>query len=71
MRSLLFSVAMLLASTYLVGVSSQIILEVPGYAVLNGTSENSTYTEREFFAFRSIFYAEKPTPQTRFLVRSP
>ena len=46
----------------------QVILEVPGYAVLNGTEELSTYTERVFYAFRSVFYAEKPTSESRFLV---
>lgn len=49
--------------------SGQVILEVPGYAVLNGTEELSTYTERPFFAFRSVFYADKPTSENRFLVR--
>jgi hypothetical protein len=32
--------------------------------------ETSTYTDREFFAFRSVYYAEKPTPENRFLVRT-
>ena len=48
--------------------NSQIILEVPGYAVLNGTEEASTYTERVFYAFRSVFYADQPTSENRFLV---
>jgi hypothetical protein len=57
-----------LASHYLVKVSPQIILEVPGYGVLNGTTESSSDTERPFYAFRSVYYAEMPTPENRFLV---
>ena len=48
--------------------SGEVILEVPGYAVLNGTEETSSYTERPFYAFRSVFYADKPTSENRFLV---
>jgi hypothetical protein len=57
-------------SHYLVKVSSQVILEVPGYGILNGTSELSSFTERYYYAFRSLYYAEKPNPQNRFLVLS-
>jgi len=57
-----------LVSHYLVKVSPQIILEVPGYGVLNGTTESSSDTERPFYAFRSVYYAEMPTPENRFLV---
>lgn len=46
----------------------QVILEVPGYAVLNGTEETSTYTDRVFYSFKSVFYADKPTSENRFLV---
>lgn len=61
--------AMVLAALAACNLSSgEIILEVPGYAVLNGTEELSTYTERPFYAFRSVFYAEKPTSENRFLV---
>ncbi len=42
---------------------------VPGYGTLNGTEEASVYTNRTFYGFRSVFYAEMPTPETRFLVR--
>ena len=56
------------ASLYLVEVTTQIILEIPGYGVLNGTTETSSYTDRLFYAFRSVYYAEMPTPKTRFLV---
>jgi hypothetical protein len=55
-------------SFYSVEVSTQIILEVPGYGVLNGTTGTSSYTDRLFYTFRSVYYAEKPTPETRFLV---
>ena len=41
---------------------------VPGYGVLNGTEEASVYTNRTFYGFRSVFYADMPTPETRFLV---
>nr|CAH0102948.1 unnamed protein product [Daphnia galeata] len=65
-----------LASHYLVKVSPQIILEVPGYGVLNGTTESSSDTERPFYAFRSVafrsvYYAEMPTPENRFLPPVP
>ncbi len=59
----------LLASFYLAGVSTQIILEVPGYGVLNGTTDTSSFTERLFYSFKSVYYAEMPTAETRFLVR--
>jgi len=49
---------------------SAILIEVPGYATrLEGTTEASADTGRPFYAFRSVFYAEQPTNQTRFLVR--
>jgi hypothetical protein len=57
-----------LASHHLVQVTTQIIIQVPGYGVLNGTMESSSDTQRPFYAFRSVFYAEKPTPENRFLV---
>ncbi|XP_046449413.1 juvenile hormone esterase-like [Daphnia pulex] len=60
-----------LASFYLVEVSPQIILEVPGYGVLNGTTDFSYDAGRLFYAFRSVFYAEKPAPQGRFLPPVP
>ncbi|XP_045023594.1 LOW QUALITY PROTEIN: acetylcholinesterase [Daphnia magna] len=71
MKSLLLPIIFLLAGYYVAEVSSQVILEVPGYGVLNGTIENSTYTERSFYAFRSVFYAEMPTPANRFLPPVP
>ncbi|XP_032791458.2 cholinesterase 1 [Daphnia magna] len=71
MKSLLLPIVFLFAGQYLAQVSTQIILDVPGYGVLNGTNENSTYTERPFYAFRSVFYAEKPTPLNRFLPPVP
>lgn len=85
MRRLLLLVAALsLASFILAGVSCQITpptelpdrpearnvtWTVPGYGVLNGTGESSVYTNRTFYGFRSVYYAEMPTPETRFLVR--
>ncbi|XP_046631314.1 cholinesterase 1-like [Daphnia pulicaria] len=69
--SFLIPIAILLASHYMAQVSPQVILEVPGYGVINGTIETSTYTERTFYAFRSVFYAEEPTPETRFLPPIP
>lgn len=64
----LISIA-LIASSYLATVSSEeVILEVPGYGVLNGTTETSSFTDRLFYAFRSVYYAEEPTPENRFLV---
>lgn len=44
---------------------------VPGYGVLNGTEEASVYTNRTFYGFRSVFYADMPTPETRFLPPVP
>ncbi len=68
MKSFFVSIAILLFSHYVAEVSPQAILEVPGYGVINGTIETSTYTGRTFYAFRSVYYAEKPTPENRFLV---
>jgi hypothetical protein len=68
MKSFFVPIVILLVSHYVAEVSLQVILEVPGYGVLNGTEETSTYTDRPFFAFRSVYYAEKPTPENRFLV---
>jgi hypothetical protein len=68
MTSFFISIAIVLFSHYVAEVSPQFILEVPGYGVINGTIETSTYTERTFYAFRSVYYAEKPTPENRFLV---
>lgn len=70
MRSIFFTYLALITISDLAKVSSQVILEVPGYAVLNSTTETSSFTERLFYAFRGVFYAEKPTPETRFLVSS-
>ena len=42
--------------------------KVPGYGVLEGTEELSEMRNRPFSAFRSVFYAEQPTAETRFLV---
>lgn len=47
-----------------------VIHPVPGYGVLNGTVESSVYNNRTFWGFRSVFYAEMPTPEMRFLVRT-
>jgi len=66
-----FRIATLLASLYVADVSLQVILEVPGYGVLNGTIETSSFTDRTFYAFRSVHYAEKPTPENRFLPPIP
>ena len=49
-------------------VSSQVIVTVPDYGVLNGTEETSVNDERPFYGFRGVFYAEQPTAETRFLV---
>lgn len=68
MKSIFLTFLAVLAISNLAEVSTQIILEVPGYAVLNGTTETSSFTERLFYAFRGVFYAEKPTAETRFLV---
>ena len=59
------SLATLLAGVY----SEDVIVTVPGYAVLNGTLEKSVGpNNRPFYGFRGVFYAEKPTPENRFLV---
>ena len=65
-RSSLIFGALSLAAL-LAGVHS-VIVTVPGYAVLNGTVEESVPSNRIFYGFRGVFYAEKPTPETRFLV---
>ncbi|KZS04109.1 Carboxylic ester hydrolase [Daphnia magna] len=48
-----------------------VIHPVPGYGVLNGTVESSVYNNRTFWGFRSVFYAEMPTPEMRFLPPLP
>lgn len=68
MKSWLVFIVVYFASFNLGEVHAQVILEVPGYAILNGTTATSTYSDRLFYAFRSVYYAEKPTPETRFLV---
>ncbi len=68
MRRLSLLFAALSLATLLVGVFPEVILEVPGYGVLNGTEEESVYNSIPFYGFRSVFYAEMPTPETRFLV---
>lgn len=65
-----FHIVTLLASLYVADVSLQVIVEVPGYGVLNGTIETSSFTDRTFYAFRSVHYAETPTPENRYLVRN-
>ena len=70
MKAFFVPIVILLFAHYVADVSLQVILEVPGYGVLNGTMETSTYTDRPFYAFRSVYYAEKPTPENRFLVRT-
>ena len=70
MKAFFLPIVILLVAHYVAEVSLQVILEVPGYGVLNGTMETSTYTDRPFYAFRSVYYAEKPTPENRFLVRT-
>jgi len=51
--------------------ASAVLIEVPGYATrLEGTTEVSATTERPFYAFRGVHYAEQPTNLTRFLVCS-
>ena len=64
--------AALLLAALLAGVYSEdVIVTVPGYAVLNGTLEKSVGpNNRPFYGFRGVFYAEKPTPENRFLVSS-
>jgi len=47
------------------------ILEVPGYGTIVGTEELSEVRNRPFAAFRSVYYAEQPTAETRFLPPVP
>jgi hypothetical protein len=70
MKLHVFHIVTLLASLYVADVSLQVIVEVPGYGVLNGTIETSSFTDRTFYAFRSVHYAETPTPENRYLVRN-
>jgi hypothetical protein len=70
MKLFFFHIVILLTSHYVAKVSLQVIVEVPGYGVLNGTVGTSSFTDRQFYAFRSVYYAEKPTPENRFLVNS-
>lgn len=44
------------------------MIKVPGYGLLQGSEEQSEVKNRPFSAFRSVFYAEQPTAETRFLV---
>lgn len=62
------AVMLLISMSFHQSFGDDVIVEVAGFGVFNGTEETSTYTERPFLAFRSIFYAEKPTPDIRFLV---
>lgn len=57
--------------TFTAQVTGEFLWTVPNYGTLNGTIESSTYTNRPFHAFRSVFYAEMPTPEIRFLVCIP
>lgn len=75
MRHLFFATIALIATFVVVDVSSQTlpprdykIWTVPGYGTLNGTQAESVPSNRTFYSFRSVFYAEKPTNLTRFLV---
>jgi len=43
--------------------------KVPGYGTILGTEELSEVQNRPFAAFRSVFYAEQPTAENRFLVQ--
>jgi hypothetical protein len=45
-----------------------VILDVPGYATLNGTTDTTYHFKRPFFKFRGLYYGQKPTSETRFLV---
>ena len=56
-----------LLATLLVAVDA-ILLEVPGYATIEGSTDNSFHTNRQYFKFRGLNYAEKPTSLNRFLV---
>ena len=57
----------------IVGISvtaNSILLEVPGYTTIEGSTDTSYHTKRQYFKFRGLYYAEKPTNQNRFLVSS-
>lgn len=49
---------------------SSIELVVPGYGTLLGTEGESANLKRTFHAFRSVYYAEPPTEEHRFLVKN-
>lgn len=66
----MIKLCMLLSVTLLAtlaGVSS-FVLDVPGYAKLDGTQARSWPSKRTYYSFRDVPYAEMPSNETRFLV---
>lgn len=61
--------ALLVALT--VAACQAVILDVPGYATLNGTTDTTYHFKRPFFKFRGLYYGQKPTSETRFLPPVP
>ena len=47
-----------------------VLLEVPGYATIEGSTDTSYHTKRQYFKFRGLYYAQQPSSLTRFLVRN-
>jgi len=48
-----------------------VLLEVPGYATVEGDIHSSYHTERPFNRFRGLYYGAKPNASTRFLPPVP
>jgi len=48
--------------------TENITLDVPGYAKVVGRVGESVYTQRPYYAFRGVHYAEAPLAEDRFLV---
>jgi len=48
-----------------------VLLEVPGYATIEGSTDTSYHTKRQYFKFRGLYYAQQPTALTRFLPPVP
>lgn len=46
-----------------------ITVDVPGYAKVTGNIGESVKTQRPYYAFRGLHYAEAPLAEERFLVK--
>ena len=52
----------------IVAAAKAILLEVPGYATVVGDTRTSYHTNRLYYRFRGLYYAQAPRSEERFLV---